>query len=135
MANGFYDAGLDAFVNGSIDWVNDDIRMTLVDAADYTVNLTTDNAYDDVPAGARVATMAASMAGKTTDGAGGVDATDVTYTGVSGDQSEALVIYKHNATESLATLICYLDGFTGLPVTPNGGDITVQFHASGIFSL
>lgn len=26
-------------------------------------------------------------------------------------------------------------GFTGLPVTPNGGNITVTWNASGIFTL
>jgi hypothetical protein len=135
MANQFYDAGLDAFVNGDIDWVVDDIRMTLVDAADYTVNAAVHDFYDDIPTAARVATMAASLAGKSTNGSGGVDANDVTYTSVSGDPSEALVIYKYNASEAAAALICYLDGFTGLPVTPNGGNITVEFHASGIFSL
>jgi hypothetical protein len=33
-------------------------------------------------------------------------------------------------------LVAYLDtGVTGLPVTPNGGDITISWHASGIFQL
>jgi hypothetical protein len=45
------------------------------------------------------------------------------------------VIYKHTGTESTSTLIAYIDSGTNLPVTPNGGDITVQWNASGIFSL
>jgi hypothetical protein len=39
-------------------------------------------------------------------------------------------------TESTSALICFLDtGVTGLPVTPNGGDITITWNASGIFAL
>ena len=80
--------------------------------------------------------MAASMTTKTAT-AGVADADDVTFSAVSGDPSEALVIYKHNATESLATLIAYIDSATGLPVTPNGGDITVTWDsgANRIFKL
>ena len=33
-------------------------------------------------------------------------------------------------------LVAYIDtGVTGLPVTPNGGDIAVAWNASGIFAL
>ncbi len=39
MANALYDKGREAFLRGQIDWINDDIRVILIDAADYTVNL------------------------------------------------------------------------------------------------
>ena len=136
MANALYDAGRDAFANGNIDWVSDDIRCILVDAADYTVDLNNDDNLDDIAAGARVATMAASLAGKSTS-AGTCDATDVTFSSVTGDVSEALVIYLHTGTESTSTLIAYIDTATGLPVTPNGGDITVAWDSGSdkIFTL
>ena len=41
-------------------------------------------------------------------------------------------------TESTSNLIAYMDtGMTGLPVTPNGGDITVQWAntSNRIFKL
>lgn len=65
------------------------------------------------------------------------DGDNLTYTAVTGATVEALVIYRHNAGANTTwLLVCYLDtGVTGLPVTPNGGDITVTFNASGIFSL
>ena len=46
---------------------------------------------------------------------------------MTGDPSEALVIYKDTGTESTSPLIMYIDTATGLPVTPNGGDITVTW--------
>jgi len=135
MANELYDKGREGFLDGSIDWDTDDIRCILVDTADYTVDLAAHDNLDDIPAGARVATSGA-LTGKTV-AAGVADADDVTFSAVTGDQSEALVIYKHTGTESTSRLIAYIDDATGLPVTPNGGDITVQFDsaASKIFKL
>lgn len=135
MANALYDAGREAFLNGDIDWTSDDIRVILVDTADYTVNLTTHSALDDIDAGARVA-VSDALTGKTST-AGVADAADVTFSSVTGDQSEALVIYKHTGTESTSLLIAYIDTATGLPVTPNGGNITVAWDngTNKIFKL
>jgi len=135
MANELYDKGREGFLDGSIDWDTDDIRCILVDTDDYSVDLAAHDNLDDIPAGARVATSAA-LTGKTV-AAGVADAADVTFSAVTGDPSEALVIYKHTGTESTSRLIAYIDDATGLPVTPNGGDITVQFDsaASKIFKL
>lgn len=134
MATGLYDAGRDAFLNGNIDWVNDDIRSILIDTADYTANLSTDNALDDIASGARVSTQA--LAGKSS-AAGVADANDTVHSSVSGDTVEAIVLYYHTGTESTSTLIAYIDNATGLPVTPNGGDITIQWDsgANKIFKL
>lgn len=65
------------------------------------------------------------------------DGADVTYTAVSGNTVEAIVLYRKNAGANTTwRLIAYIDSsVTGLPVTPNGGDITISWHASGIFSL
>lgn len=134
MANALYDAGRDAFANGNIDWVNDTIKAILIDEADYTVDLANHDNLDDVAAGARVAT--ATLSSPSTS-AGVVDAADVTFSAVSGDTVEAILIYKHTGTESTSTLIAYIDTATGLPVTPNGGDIVVSWDdgANKIFKL
>ena len=68
---------------------------------------------------------------------GTFDADNVTFTAVTGAQSEALVIWRKNAV-AIGTwrLVVWLDtNVTGLPVTPNGGNITVTWSASGIFTL
>jgi hypothetical protein len=129
MANGLYDAARESFLNADIDWSVDDIRAILVDTGTYTVNLTTHNFLDDIPAGARIAVSAAL--GSKTSAAGVADAADVTFSAVSGATVEAVVLYKHTGVESTSNLIAYMDtGMTGLPVTPNGGDITVQWAST-----
>lgn len=135
MANALYDKGRQAFLEGSIDWLTDNIKVVLVDAADYTVNLATDNALDDIAAGARVATSGNLGSKTSTDGV--ADAADVTLTSVTGDPSEALVIYKDSGVESTSLLIAYIDTATGLPVTPNGGNIDIVWDdgANKIFKL
>jgi hypothetical protein len=65
------------------------------------------------------------------------DGADVTYTSVSGNSVEAIVIYRKNAGANTTwRLVLYLDAsVTGLPVTPNGGNIAITWHATGIFQL
>jgi hypothetical protein len=130
-----YDSGREAFLAGDAAWDSDNIKCTLVDAADYTVNLATHDFYDDVPAGARVATSG-NLASKTV-AAGVADAADITFSSVTGDPSEALVIWKDSGSEATSNLIAYIDTATGLPVTPNGGNISVAWDngANKIFKL
>ena len=68
---------------------------------------------------------------------GVVDGGDVTFSAVSGNSVEAIVIYRKNAGANTTwRLVAYIDtGQTGLPVTPNGGNITITWNASGIFAL
>ncbi len=123
MANALYDLGREKFLTGSISWSADTIKITLSDAADYTKNLATDEFISDVPALARVA-VSGALTSKTTT-AGVADAADVTWTAVTGDQSEEIIGWKDTGTETTSPLIFNIDTATGLPVTPNGGDITV----------
>lgn len=72
-----------------------------------------------------------------TQTSGTFDGDDVTFTSVSGNTVEALVIYRKNGGANTTwPLVAYIDtGVTGLPVTPNGGNIDVTWNASGIFTL
>jgi hypothetical protein len=65
------------------------------------------------------------------------DAADSTFASVTGTTAEALVIYVKNAGANTTwQLVAYIDtGVTGLPVTPNGGNIVTTWNASGIFQL
>lgn len=134
MANGMYVKGIEALMKAEIDLIDDTIKVVLVDTADYTVDLATHDFFNDVAAGARVAT--ATLGTKSVTG-GAFDAADVTFSAVTGDPSEALVIYKDTGTESTSALIMYIDTATGLGVTPNGGDITVTWDsgANKIFKI
>lgn len=68
---------------------------------------------------------------------GTFDGSDLTYTAVTGATVEALVLYRKNAGANTTwPLIAYIDtSVTGLPVTPNGGNIAITWNASGIFTL
>lgn len=135
MANALYDLARQAFLEGNIDWVADNIKVTLVDTNDYTVNLATHEFYSSIPVAARVSTSA-NLVSKTAT-AGVADAGDVTFSVVTGDVSEALVIWQDTGSEATSRLIAFMDIATGLPVTPNGGDITVQWSngVNKIFKL
>jgi|SRR3954467_12943467 len=135
MANALYDKGREKFLTGAVSWSSDNIKVVLVDNADYTVNLSTHEFLSDVASGGRVATSA-NLSSKTTT-AGVADAADVTFTAVTGDQSESLVIYKDTGSAATSPLIAYIDTATGLPVTPNGADITVTWDngSNKIFKL
>ena len=65
------------------------------------------------------------------------DGDNVTFSSVSGNTVEAIVIYRKNAGANTTHYLCaFIDtGVTGLPVTPNGGDITITWNGSGIFEL
>lgn len=127
MATDVYGKFLESLAAGNWNWASDDVRLVFVDAADYTVNLTTHDFLDDIGAGARVGVSAASLANKTNT-LGVLDADDHTINTVSGDQFEAIVIYRHDGgADNARRLACYIDNYTGLPCSPNGGNITVSF--------
>jgi hypothetical protein len=135
MANALYGKGRQKFLDGDIDWTNDNIKVVLVDTADYTVSIDSHEFLSDVASGGRVATS--NNIGSKTSTLGVADAGDVTFTAVTGDQSEALVIYKDTGSAATSPLIAYIDTATGLPVTPNGADITVTWDngSNKIFKL
>jgi len=136
MANGIYGISRKAFLDGGINLLTDDIRVILVDLADYTVSIDVHDFLDDVPAAARVAVSGALTSKTTTLGV--FDAADVTFSSVTGDVSEALIVYQHTGTDSTSELIAFIDtGVTGLPVTPNGGDITITWDsgANKVFKI
>jgi hypothetical protein len=135
MASGLYDYGREGFLAGDIDWDTDDIRVILIDSADYVVNLATDQHLDDVTGAGRVATSSSLGTKTVADGVAG--AADFTFTSVTGDPCEALVYYQHTGVETTSRLIAYVDNAAEFPVTPNGGDINVVHDtgANKIFKL
>tara|TARA_R110002096_G_C14661910_1_gene728367 strand:+ start:52697 stop:53104 length:408 start_codon:yes stop_codon:yes gene_type:complete len=135
MANALYGLGRQKILEGGIAILTDDIKTVLVDTATYSVSIDADEFLSDIAVGERVATSA-NMSSKTST-LGVFDAADITYSAVSGDVSEALVIYKDTGVASTSPLIAYIDTATGLPVTPNGGDITVTWDSGSdkIFKL
>jgi len=119
------------------DYNDDTIKPMFVDHADDTPVAATDDNIDDILSAARVPAIAScpTLGTKTTT-SGTADAADSTFTSLSGDQVESLILFKDTGTESTSSLMVFFDTFaSGMPLTPNGGNVTVQWNASGIFSL
>ena len=135
MANALFDKARQRFLEGQFNWNTDTIKAVLVDTGTYTVNLSAHEFLSDISGGARIATSGA-FTGKTTTG-GAADANDVTFTSVTGASIEAIVLYKDTGTDATSPLIAFIDTATGLPITPNGGDIIVTWDngANKIFKL
>lgn len=120
------------------DTVNDGPYVALVDTGVYTYsgsdalyNAGTGSDVESANVGTDQRLTAPTVALGTLDGG------DLTYTSVSGNTVEALVIYRHNVgADTTWPLVLYLDtSVTGLPVTPNGGNITVTWNGSGISTI
>lgn len=141
MANVLFDKGRNAFLQGSINWVADNIKqqyVTLINTpTGYTFNASLDEFFASVPTLARVNTSASLNTKTATSGI--ADAADQISSGASGPTIGAIVIYKVTATANATDqpLIAYIDTATGMPVGPNGGDITTQWDntTNRIFKL
>ena len=141
MANAWYLPGLKHFARGEVIWkaaAGSTIKATLVDAADYTFSSAHEYMNTNtVAAAAKVATSAAMSLVDAANG-GVLDASDVTWSAVTGDPSEAIIVWLDGgdggttAAGTVSFLLMYIDTVSsGLPVTPNGGDITVQWLNGG----
>ena len=132
MANVLYNKAKESFIsqNPSIDLDTDTIKVALVDTGTYTFSA----AHQYYSSVTGVVGTPATLASKTITN-GVFDAADVTFTAVTGASVEALVVYKDTGSAATSPLIAFIDTGTNLPVTPNGGDITIQWNASGIFSI
>lgn len=125
MANTLYDFARQRFLEAQINWMTDTIKVILVDTGAYTPQTGVHQYLSDIPTSARIAGPVTLTSKATTGGA--ADAADVTFTAVTGASIEAIVIYVDTGTESTSPLIAFIDTATGLPITPNGGDIAPRY--------
>lgn len=130
MTNVVYPKFKEAVIQGAANSsLTGTLKAVLIDSADYTYSAAHEF-YTSASAGA-VGTPQ-TIASKTFV-AGLLDGDDVTFTALTGDPSEALILFLDTGTPSTSRLVAYFDdGVGGLPVTPNGGDVTVTWSASGI---
>lgn len=135
MANQLWNKGREGFLDGSIDWDTDDIRVMLVkstysfDSADVYVTDLTPATNDNG--------RSAALGSKTvTNGVADAGSTSLTATAASA--CNALVIFKHTGSDATARLIAYIDTATGLPFTPGASstvNITWDTGSNKIFKL
>ena len=125
MANTLFDFARQRFLEAQINWMTDTIKVILVSTSAYTPQTAVHQYLSDISASARIAGPITLTAKATTGGA--ADAADATFTSVSGATINAIVIYKDSGTEATSPLLAYIDTATGLPLTPNGGDVIITW--------
>lgn len=148
MANFVYNVAKKQLVDGDLDLnLPDDIRVLLLEAA-------TDEDPDDATVSAvlgRAGTTELTSTGYSRQALTGettsqddpndraeFDADDAVFSGVSQAGSETVVaylVYKHVTDDTDSIPILFVDTATGLPLTPNGSDITIQWDAEGIMQV
>ena len=142
MANALFDPGREGFLAGEIDWDTATIKAALVRG--YTFSASHKFVSEVTGAGGTLVATSAAMTSKTV-AAGVADAADVTFTAVAaGAAITGILVFQSSAATGGADvaataqrLIAWIDTGTGLPVTPNGGDITIRWDnaANRIFKL
>lgn len=139
MANGLFASYRTVVLSAPPNLTSATIRAMFVDHADDTPVIATDDFINDIASAARVPAIASCPAlGSKTAGtvaAGVFDAQDTTFTALTGDASESLILFEDSGVEGTSDLIAFWDTATGLPLTPNGGDVVVVWNASGIFTF
>lgn len=109
------------------------IRASLIDTGTFNPNPTSHTNYSQVSgvvASGSLASPTCSISGSTAT----FDASDLVLSSVTGSSAEELILDNDVATDAASLLIAHWDSASGLPVTPNGGDITITWSVSGIFS-
>lgn len=148
MANFVYNIAKKQLLDGDLDFnLPQDIRVLLLESAtdenpdDTTVQAVLARAGTTELTSTGYARGALSGEGTTQDDANDraeFDATDLTFSSVSQATSEtvvAYVIYKHVTNDTDSIPIAFVDTASGLPLTPNGSDITITWDAEGILQL
>lgn len=137
MANALYPKFKESLLNKEHDLNSDLINAALLDGADETYDAA-DNTY---VSGALGITAAAKVANvlltAPTIALGVFDTADFVWAAATGDQSEVIILWNDTTTTPVAdALILWMDtGITGMPITPNGGNINGTVNAAGWFSL
>lgn len=136
MANSLYPLAREGFLAGEIDWNTAAIKVALVRSGAY--NSAHKFVSDLTGAGGVIHATSAALSSPTVT-QGTADAADITFSAVTANaNSHVLVVFQASAVTggadvaaSAQRLILWLDTGTLLPVTPNGGDITVAWDNTG----
>lgn len=117
-----------------IDFDTDNIDASLLDETDSGTIIASFVDYAEVNAATVVATADVAVTSIT----GGVVTLTgaVTFTSVTGDAADFLSVWKNSADPATSPLaITWDSATTGLPVTPNGGDITATWGTNVLVTL
>ena len=144
MADFVYNIAKFQLLNADIDFnAPDDIRVLLLEAA-------TDENPDDVDVQAVLARAGTTELATYTRGAlaseatsqddandrAEFDAADIVFSAVVAQNAiVADLVFKFITDDASSIPIMFVDSATGLPLTPNGSDITITWNAEGVLQL
>lgn len=133
MANALYPKWKEALLQASANSaLTGTVKAALIDTGTYTYSAT----HEFLTSLTGVVGTAQTIGATKSYTNGVFDGADVTYTAVTGATVEAIVLYVDSGVAGTSRLVAYIDtSVTNLPVTPNGGDITINWNASGLFGL
>lgn len=140
MSNQLYPKAKEDFLAGNLNLSSNTVTIALIDTDVYTFS----SSHEDRADIQNTAVISTTDLASKTITSGVFDAADATFTSVTGANAEALILYHNTGDaendgtdQSTSRLIAYIDTATGLPILPNGGDITVRFSdgVSKIFAL
>lgn len=129
MASFFYDAASKDFLDADLDMLTGTVQVRAVSDDDYTAS-EAHTAMSSVTAYSGTTDPTISSGKTTTNGVFDADNISAAWSSVSQDGSktiDGLVIYIGTVP------IVYID--LSSPFTPNGGDINLNWNASGIFNI
>lgn len=123
MANTLYDKAREGFAQGLFNWNVDDVQVVLLSAA-YVFDAA--HIYRADLGGVAIIAGPVAIVNRTSVG-GAVDGDNVTFTTVTGSQITAIAIYVNTGNPNTSPLLAYINVATGLPITPNGGNIILTW--------
>lgn len=136
MTNALYSKGKEAFLEGSIDLTDDNIKVCFVKSG-YTVDLSNHQYLSDISSSEIAATSSVLTGRTTTDGI--FDAENITVEDYGTSGFSYVVIFKDTGNTATSMLIAYIDTADGLPVLPTTSTISVTINwsnaVSKIFSI
>jgi hypothetical protein len=144
MASFFYDEARQIFggepTHSQPNFETGVFGMFFVDEGADTISQSADVDAADRTAGAQVPSFAtapniANPTWTVTSNIGIFDGDDLTFTALSGAQSESVDLFLDTGTDTTSPMIANFDDYTGLPLTPSGSDVVIVFHANGIFRV
>lgn len=148
MANLLYNEGRNAFANGTINFTTSSqikcilVRTTGTHTGPYYTTPAVGDTFSTIPANTdAVPNTAISLGSLAVGTAGQLNAANAAFTTVAttsptNDPIQGVVVYWDNG--STKKLLVYIDtstGSPGLPVTPNGGEIDVNWPSGTVAQI
>lgn len=126
MASQLYALGAQHILNGDIDFATANLKILF-----YNGTYSGANEFVSDLTGADIVARSGNLSGVTI-ASGVLDANDITVTAVTGAAFGHVILYKDTGADATSILVAIFDIAT---FTPTGGDISVIWNASGLFSI